>query len=182
MQKSNLLGQRFGRLEVIAAAPSAVLSNGKKAVQWKCRCDCGREITVHANNLRGGLTKSCGCLARELHTQRGRTMRLRHGKDRKGRPASEYRAWSSMKQRCYNPRASGFEHYGGAGITVCDRWRTSFENFYADMGDKPSPDYSLDRIDPFGNYEPGNCRWADKATQSRNTRKRASGGYKHGRI
>lgn len=185
MLKVDLVGRRFGRLLVVAPAPSAVLPDGRKVVQWACQCDCGGEVIVYANSLRRGLTKSCGCWAKELHVNRGCTLRLKHGKarkDRQGRQISEYKAWVSMKQRCYNPNARGYENYGGAGVTVCDRWRKSFENFYADMGDKPAPDYSLDRVNPFGNYEPGNCRWADKVTQSRNTRKRVSGGYKRGRV
>lgn len=180
MKKTNLIGQRFGRLLVVTEAPPARLPDGRSVVQWKCVCDCGQETVVHANSLRRGLTKSCGCWAQELHRERGKVLRLKHGKNRKGCAASEYRAWSSMIQRCYNPKATSYQAYGGAGVTVCNRWRNDFSAFYADMGDKPAPDYSLDRINPFGNYEPDNCRWADKVTQSRNTRKRASGGYKNG--
>lgn len=182
MIKTNLLGKRFGRLTVIAEAPPQRLASGRSLVRWHCKCECGNEIDVLANSLQRGATLSCGCLAHELHIERGKTLRLKHGKNHKDRPASEYRAWASMKQRCYNPHARGYESYGGAGITVCDEWKDSFENFYADMGDKPAPDFSLDRIDPFGNYEPSNCRWADKVTQSRNTRKRKMGAYKNGKV
>lgn len=87
-----------------------------------------------------------------------------HG--RRGTP--EYRAWDAMKQRCYNPNARSYDGYGGRGITVCDRWRYSFENFLADMGERPSPEHSLDRIDNDGNYEPGNCRWATRSEQQGN--------------
>jgi len=81
-----------------------------------------------------------------------------------------YRAWKAMRSRCLNPNAGNFEDYGGRGITVCDRWVDSFENFYADMGDPPSWEYSLDRINCEGNYTPSNCRWADYETQCNNKR------------
>jgi len=83
-----------------------------------------------------------------------------------------YEAWCGMKKRCYNKNYKDYNYYGGRGVTVCDRWKNSFVKFYQDMGDKPSKDYSLDRIDVNGNYEPSNCRWADKTTQSINQRKR----------
>lgn len=82
----------------------------------------------------------------------------------------EYRAWQRMKQRCYWKKGFAYSYYGGRGIKVCDRWLNSFENFYADMGDRPSPELSLDRIDSNGNYEPSNCRWATRSQQSRNSR------------
>jgi len=90
---------------------------------------------------------------------------------RKGSPPVEYAAWQNMKSRCYNHHLDSYHNYGGRGITVCDRWKDSFENFLSDMGLKPSSDYSLDRIDPDGNYEPSNCRWADTKTQTNNKRK-----------
>lgn len=90
------------------------------------------------------------------------------------RKSLEYHSWYNMKTRCYNKNYDGFENYGARGITVCDRWRNSFENFYADMGPKPNKDYSLDRINTNGNYEPSNCRWATKSEQVRNQRKKES--------
>jgi len=75
-----------------------------------------------------------------------------------------------MRQRCFNVNAVSYPNYGGRGITVCERWRGSFDNFLADMGESPGPEFSLDRIDVDGNYEPGNCRWATRKEQRANRR------------
>jgi hypothetical protein len=88
-----------------------------------------------------------------------------------GRKTTEYKAWGGMKDRCYNPNSHKWKYYGGRGIKVCDRWRNSFENFLDDMGLKPASNLSIDRIDNDGDYEPGNCRWADSTTQSNNQRR-----------
>jgi hypothetical protein len=84
--------------------------------------------------------------------------------------ASEYRSWERAKARCLNPNHHKYPLYGGRGIRVCDRWRGSWPNFFADMGPKPGREYSLDRIDTNGDYEPGNCRWATRQQQQRNRR------------
>lgn len=83
------------------------------------------------------------------------------------RDSPTYKSWQHMKQRCYNPRKETYHLYGGRGVTVCDRWLTSFDNFLCDMGPRPDG-YTLDRIDSDGDYEPSNCRWADIYTQNRN--------------
>lgn len=98
------------------------------------------------------------------HNRKRAEARKTHGR----RDTPEYRAWDGMKQRCTNPKARGYDRYGGAGITVCDRWMYSFENFYADMGDRPSSEHSLDRIDGSKGYSPNNCRWATRSEQQKN--------------
>lgn len=86
--------------------------------------------------------------------------------------SSEYTSYYAMKTRCTNPNSDQWGNYGGRGVMICDRWMNSFENFFEDMGAKPSPLHSIDRIDPNGNYEPLNCRWATKSQQSTNQRPR----------
>lgn len=150
---TDLVGQRFERLTVVSLAE---MRNGRP--RWACRCDCGAEVVVAGNHLKSGATRSCGCLQRELAAQRATT----HGKSR----TRTYRIWDLMHSRCTNPKNLRFKQYGGRGITVCESWRT-FEGFLADMGECPDG-CSIDRIDPNGNYEPGNCRWATEAVQQNN--------------
>lgn len=160
------IGHKYGRLLVIERA-----ANKGKKVMWECKCDCGNYTVVAATSLSQGKTKSCGCLMKEKASEIGKVSNLKHGQNRRRAVSAEYTAWRSMISRCYNPKATSYDIYGGRGVTVCSRWRDSFECFYADMGMKPSPEYSLDRIDPNGIYEPKNCRWATKTEQSRNVRK-----------
>lgn len=103
---------------------------------------------------------------------------VKHGCSGRNKTA-EYRSWACAKDRCYNKKATGYENYGGRGIIVCDRWLHSFENFLLDMGEKPTPKHSLDRIDVNGNYCPENCRWATIFIQSRNKKKRTLFTYKN---
>lgn len=91
-----------------------------------------------------------------------------HGDSRTGKKTPEYRAWTAMRDRCYNPKTKSYRRYGGRGITVCGPWRESFANFLVDMGRRPSEGHSLDRVDNSGNYTPLNCRWATKSEQAYN--------------
>lgn len=147
-------GQRFGRLEVVRHAGRI-----KKDQTWLCRCDCGLETQVSTHNLTSGRTKSCGCWKKE------RRNRLTHGMSN----SPTWKVWVKMRERCLDSRCAEFPHYGGRGILVCERW-VKFENFLADMGEKPEG-LSIDRIQNNGNYEPGNCQWATDLDQMRNTRR-----------
>lgn len=155
-------GQTFGRLTVIRRAEER--KAGRRGVVWECQCACGAVVNVAAERL-GVRTRSCGCLHREMAGDRTRT----HGDSK----SAEHRTWSGMITRCENPNREKFRDYGGRGIRVCERWRgaNGYQNFLADMGRRPSPRHSIDRIDVDGNYEPGNCRWATPSEQARNTRK-----------
>ena len=155
------MGDRNGRLVVTSYVP-ANKSLGRKEGHVGAECDCGAAHQVLICNWRR--TFSCGCLRVMLRRIQSTT----HGM--KGTP--EYQAWQGMKNRCYRKKTWNYSNYGGRGVTVCDAWRESFEAFYKDVGPRPFPEYSLDRIDNNGNYEPGNMRWTTAKVQANNRRPR----------
>ncbi len=139
--------------------------------RWKhlYRCVCGKEVARKGSDVDSGRTKSCGCWNVRVTKARNTTHAMRY--------TAEYTTWRGMKTRCYNPNATGYEDYGGRGITVAAEWLDSFETFYKDMGSKPDSSYSIDRIDNNKGYSKDNCRWASKATQTynrRNSKRRAA--------
>lgn len=159
----DVTGQTFGRLTVMA-----MTRIGRHAA-CICACACGRMKSIRWSTIRVGEAKSCGCLASERIAAANKS----HGECVRDRGISaEWTTWRSMRQRCEDDRHKSYPSYGGRGIVVCDRWKLSFEAFLEDMGRRPSPEHSIDRIDNSRGYEPSNCRWADKSTQARNRRPR----------
>lgn len=132
----------------------------KGVSRWMCRCHCGREWAVRSRGM--GAMRSCGCMKRQLLREAG----TKHG----GSRTAEYAIWANILYRCSSRRAANYHLYGGRGITVCEHWRLSFAAFLSDVGPRPSPGHSIDRIDYNGNYEPGNVRWATSTEQNNNKR------------
>lgn len=158
------IGTRFGRLTVIGE--SYLLRR-----HWKtpCRCDCGRECAPYTFSQKGVPARSCGRCSR-LVTEDMKAAISKANRTHGWSGTQEYNAWLAMRKRCLNPKDGAYDRYGGRGITVAADWVNDFPAFLAHIGPKPSPDFSLDRIDNERGYEPGNVRWADRSTQSRNRR------------
>lgn len=154
----DITGLRFGRLIAIESV------DGNR---WRFLCDCGNETVAFRHNVKRGLTTSCGCFRREITSARTST----HGHTKNGQTTKTYACWSSMMERCYNPRNKQFKDWGGRGITVCERWLglNGFSNFLADMGECPDG-LTIDRIDNQKGYSADNCRYVSRKEQNRNKR------------
>lgn len=167
MKKQSLNNVRFGNLLVL----DTEWVSGRRFC--KCACDCGNEKTIAASSLMNGDTKSCGCLRSSMM----KAKQTKHG----AYGSLAYRSYRAMLARCTDNKHPEFSHYGGRGILICDRWKSGFAAFLADMGERPQGT-TLDRIDVDGMYEPSNCRWAtiaDQANGKRNVRVIEHNGLSH---
>lgn len=177
----DLTGKRFGRLLVIRFA--GVSKSGQTFWHCQCKCEPGKGVVARSDSLKDGNTSSCGCVQAKSRRNNGKLTgpangrlngpkRRTHGESAATGNSAEYQSWRAMRDRCYRTKNIAFKNYGARGITVCDRWRDSFENFLQDMGRRPTLEHTLDRYpDKNGNYEPGNCRWATVPQQLENRRK-----------
>lgn len=156
-------GERYGML--VVQGETIEVRQEKHRVRrlrmWQCECDCGKQTRASRLDIRSGRTRSCGCRIGEGIGARSTT----HGKT----DTPEHRVWRHMLGRCFNPTDDAYRNYGARGITVCERWRT-FENFLADMGERPTNNHTIERKNNDGNYEPDNCVWLPRPEQNRNRR------------
>ncbi len=145
-------GSFIGKIQVIKEVPTV---DTERYFEFKCHC--GDIFTARLHNLRTGNTNSCGCVKKKMLIDRNTT----HGMTN----TPEFNVWQNMCMRCHNVKATHYKYYGERGIKVCKRWRNSFENFFADMGKRPSPKHSIERVDVNGDYSPKNCIWIENYRQ-----------------
>ena len=157
----DLVGLNFGKLTVLEC-----LGKTGKYYYYNCICECGNIKSIERINLMSGHTTSCGCFIKEKNISRCTT----HGCAGEELKTSEYRIWNHIKERCNNPKDKRYSDWGGRGITICDEWTNSFDTFLFDMGTRPSPKHSIDRIDNNKGYYKENCKWSTKIEQGRNKR------------
>ena len=162
-KRNDLKGMVFGRLTVIKEGGRT----RDRHILWKCQCECGSIVNVSSRDLVTGHTKSCGCLQKDTI----KDIRYKHG-DRDNRL---YSVWKSMKKRCENPNCKSYKWYGAKGVSVCDEWHEYqvFKEWAINNGYDANAEYgqcTIDRVNPYGNYEPTNCRWVTMAEQANNKR------------